>query len=777
MKIKGRRVFSALLALLLAVLPSAALASFAADAAEEPSLIVERQPCGDRAYYDITSDGLLRVYGEGEMWYATHWEDGVFPWTAEEYNDLITDVTVESGVTRLKYHAFAKMNAMRTLTLGDTVYNYSSSVVYESKALSEINVSPDNQRYTVYNGAMYSKDMTKLLLLPAKFVPENNRFTVPEGVTEIGEGACRNCWNVHLVYFPDSLKTIGDSAFYMCEMITHVFFGENLETIGSGAFQCDARLASVSVPDSVTTLGYGAFKACGSLRTAVLGSGVKQIRRDTFYHCGKLYTVKFTKSVKTIEEGAFLRSDAINEVWYDGGERQFDAIDVGENNGTLLTAERRCTGEDVDPDAPELLLQGVQIGDDVYYDFWSDGSLNVYGSGPAYDREDLFFETQYGVHSGTTEITVQSGVTSLPGKAFLPFSGAWTSISLPDTLVSFDHAGLIYARQLQRFTVDPENPVFSSIDGVLYNKDQTELINYPNMKEGGIFVVPATVKTIGDHAFSHAINLTEVILPDGLERIGESAFCYGSVGSVDFGNTLRRIDDCAFEGCRSLTEVILPDSLGTLGSAVFNGCWLIGSFTFGGGLAEIPYQTLFGCSSLTNVTIPLSVTAIGDGAFEGSWPAEVWYGGSEATWKNITVGMWNQSLLDAAFHYAFECIDPSGHSPVEYPEIQPTCDAHGYTAGVYCEKCDTWLSGHEVIHNTFGHRDVLRQPTTEEEGSVIITCTVCGEQGLYAIEKLAPSEPEPEPAEPDWGLFEPIRKAVNSVVNWILRLIKWLGKK
>ncbi|MBR5423294.1 MAG: hypothetical protein IK108_04705, partial [Clostridia bacterium] len=61
--------------------------------------------------------------------------------------------------------------------------------------------------------------------------------------------------------------------------------------------------------------------------------------------------------------------------------------------------------------------------------------------------------------------------------------------------------------------------------------------------------------------------------------------------------------------------------------------------------------------------------------------------------------------------------------------------------------------------------------------SVIITCTVCGEQGLYAIEKLAPSEPEPEPAEPDWGLFEPIRKAVNSVVNWILRLIRWLGGK
>ena len=118
--------------------------------------------------------------------------------------------------------------------------------------------------------------------------------------------------------------------------------------------------------------------------------------------------------------------------------------------------------------------------------------------------------------------------------------------------------------------------------------------------------------------------------------------------------------------------------------------------------------------------------------------------------------------------------------PVNYGETAPTYDAHGYTAGVYCTRCNSWLSGHEVIHNTFGAREVLRQPTTEEEGEVIITCTVCGERGLYAIERLEYTEPEEEPETRPTiieQVAQTLQKAVNSVVNWILRLVKWLGKK
>ena len=426
------------------------------------------------------------------------------------------------------------------------------------------------------------------------------------------------------------------------------------------------------------------------------------------------------------------------------------------------------------------LLEGVQIGDDVYYDFWSDGSLNVYGSGPAYNSADLFFYYGVGVHSGTTRITVESGVTSLPGEAFAPFSGRIYSISFPDTLVSLSEPGRLYGRYLEYITVDPANPAFASQNGVLYNKDMTELLCYPNELQGDTFTVPATVKKIGDYAMRYTQKLTAVTLPNGLETVGYSGLAYSAVRSIDFGGTLRQIGDIAFEGCVNLTEVTLPDSVETLGSAVFNGCTSLVSFTFGSGITSIPYHTLYGCTSLTNVSIPLSVTAIEDNAFAGAVPSDVWYGGSAATWKNISVGSNNQMLLEATFHYAFECVDPSGHSPVQYPETQPTYDMHGCTAGVYCEKCDTWLSGHEVIHNTFGAREVLQQPTTEEEGSVIITCTECGERGLYAIERLEYTEPEEEPETRPTiieQVAQTLQKAVNSVVNWILRLVKWLGKK
>ena len=122
--------------------------------------------------------------------------------------------------------------------------------------------------------------------------------------------------------------------------------------------------------------------------------------------------------------------------------------------------------------------------------------------------------------------------------------------------------------------------------------------------------------------------------------------------------------------------------------------------------------------------------------------------------------------------------DPQDHlHSYAVAETAATAAAHGYTAGVYCPDCGAWISGHEVIHNTLGAKTVLAEPTVDTEGEAIITCTVCGERGYYAIEKLPAPE---EPAEQDDGHINPIeriRKAFRSFVDWVLRLIKWLGGK
>ena len=113
-------------------------------------------------------------------------------------------------------------------------------------------------------------------------------------------------------------------------------------------------------------------------------------------------------------------------------------------------------------------------------------------------------------------------------------------------------------------------------------------------------------------------------------------------------------------------------------------------------------------------------------------------------------------------------VTPCAHAhTTASPASEATADAHGYTAGVYCEDCGTWISGHEVIHNTLGERTYLDEYTEDGEQMVIIKCSVCGEEGLYAM--------EPVPAEEDNSAQTWIRKAIRSFVDFILRLLKWFS--
>lgn len=122
--------------------------------------------------------------------------------------------------------------------------------------------------------------------------------------------------------------------------------------------------------------------------------------------------------------------------------------------------------------------------------------------------------------------------------------------------------------------------------------------------------------------------------------------------------------------------------------------------------------------------------------------------------------------------------DPQDHLHAQtVAETAATATEHGYTAGVYCPDCDAWISGHEVIHNTLGAKTILAQPTVESEGEAIIVCTVCGERGLYAIEMLTPTEQPDDPGDGGFNPLEMIRRALSSLVNWMLRLIRWLGGK
>ena len=135
---------------------------------------------------------------------------------------------------------------------------------------------------------------------------------------------------------------------------------------------------------------------------------------------------------------------------------------------------------------------------------------------------------------------------------------------------------------LKEINVDEENPNFCSVDGVLYTKDMTTLLKYPNAKSvldkdengavtgGTEVVIPDSVKTIEDNAFYLCSNVYHVTFNEGIERIGNMAFIKcSSLVSIELPSTLKELGEDAFSYCDSLKAVEIPAGVEKVGNYAF----------------------------------------------------------------------------------------------------------------------------------------------------------------------------------------------------------------
>ena len=209
-------------------------------------------------------------------------------------------------------------------------------------------------------------------------------------------------------------------------------------------------------------------------------------------------------------------------------------------------------------------------------------------------------------------VTIGGNVTTIGDHAFYNCYNL-TSVTIPDNVTTIGEKAFEYCDSLTTFTVDSNNPSYSNDGcGVLFNKNKTELIQYPigNLRES--YAIPDSVTTIGDYAFYNCESLTSVTIPDSVTSIGEGAFewCY-SLTSVTIPDSVTTIGDGAFEGCNNLADVTIPDTVTRIGDWAFNQTpWLesLGDFATVNGIL-LRYQ-----GEDTSVTVPETVTKIA-GAF------------------------------------------------------------------------------------------------------------------------------------------------------------------
>jgi len=240
---------------------------------------------------------------------------------------------------------------------------------------------------------------------------------------------------------------------------------------------------------------------------------------------------------------------------------------------------------------------------------------------------------------GLTSITIPSSVTTIERGAFyycsslisVNFSSpltltsigiyafynctSLTSIYIPASVISIGDRA--FGGTNCSITIDPDNLNYSSIDGVLFNKSQTTLLQCP-MSKSGVYVIPQSVTAIQSYAFSDCTGLIFVSIPPAVTKIGISAFrgCT-SLSSVTIPNLVDTIQIYTFYGCSGLSSITLSSSLTAIGSYVFYKCTSLTSVTIPSSVTTIGSETFYGCTGLTSVSMPPSVDQIGVSAFEG----------------------------------------------------------------------------------------------------------------------------------------------------------------
>lgn len=193
---------------------------------------------------------------------------------------------------------------------------------------------------------------------------------------------------------------------------------------------------------------------------------------------------------------------------------------------------------------------------------------------------------------------IRDGVTEILGIA----DDNVTSIEIPNS-VNYIKSGVFDSCvNLININVASDNPRYSSIDGVLYDKTEVKLICFPCGRTGS-FEIPKHVLIIGEWSFSGCKGMRTIEIPKSVNEIGEGAFCYCSgLSAIEIPDSVMFIDRMAFSYCIGLTSIELPNSVTEIGEDAFCGCVALTSINIPDSVYEIQYP-FNGCSSLTDIYV------------------------------------------------------------------------------------------------------------------------------------------------------------------------------
>ena len=247
-------------------------------------------------------------------------------------------------------------------------------------------------------------------------------------------------------------------------------------------------------------------------------------------------------------------------------------------------------------------------------------TLTISGTG---EIKDYKFSGKQDYHNSQyidiiTNVIIGKEITKIGDYAFEGCSSL-ESIEIPSSVTSIGNGAFIECRSLESISIEGNNQKYLSENGVLFNRDKTELIKYPSNKKDIIkYTIPSSVMSICDEAFYSCGSLTTIEIPDAVTNIGKYAFweC-NKLEKIEIPNGLADIKSGMFGGCEHLTSIELPSGVTSIGNYTFFGCESLTSINIPSSVTSIEYEAFYSCSSLESINIPNSVTRIGNHTFSG----------------------------------------------------------------------------------------------------------------------------------------------------------------
>ena len=389
--------------------------------------------------------------------------------------------------------------------------------------------------------------------------------------------ACKN------TIIPLSVRSIGSKSFSYIKDLnktgkSNLRIPDSVVEIEESAFiECDIQ--SITIPKSVRTIGESAFLGCDSLTSITINGVITEIGDGTFYGCNKLKHIGLPNTLESIGDRAFMDCAELTNLEIPEG---VNSIGCGAFDG--------CVG-----------LQEVHIKD---LSSWCSIKFGGY-SNPLLYAHHLFLNGDE-----VKELVIPESVHSISDYSFVSCNEI-SFVRIHKDVNDIGANAFKGCQSLELFEVNEGNTMYSSIDGVLFDKLQTELLRYPPKHSGTKYYVPESVKCIGDDAFCDCSLLESIVLPESVTSIGHGAFMGCSIlTDIHIGDSTNRIGSYAFSGCKNLQYINLPQGMVEIGDGLFEGCESLQTLIIPWSVCRIGEEAFVGCTSL-RLRIPESVTNFG----------------------------------------------------------------------------------------------------------------------------------------------------------------------